>query len=62
MKARGLSGAAGMMELIAEYSALLDRLAAGWRFPLLALAARPASYQERTDALIAWLASHPRRR
>jgi hypothetical protein len=56
MKARGLSGVDGMLEMIGQYSALTDRLVALWRFPVLRLAARPASYQERTDAMIEWLA------
>jgi hypothetical protein len=55
MRARRLSGFAGMQELMAEYSALMDRLVARWRFRLLTLTARPASYRERTDALIEWL-------
>ena len=56
MKARGLSGIGGILEMIAQYSALTDRLVGSWRFPLLKLAARPANYQERTDLLIDWLA------
>jgi hypothetical protein len=55
MKARGLSGVGGMLEMIGQYSALTDRLVDLWRFPVLRLAARPASYQERTDAMIEWL-------
>jgi hypothetical protein len=42
--------------MIGQYSALTDRLVALWRFPVLRLAARPANYQERTDAMIEWLA------
>jgi hypothetical protein len=56
MKARGLSGVDGILEMVAQYSALADRLVGSWRFPLLTLAARPASYQHRTDTMIAWLA------
>jgi DNA polymerase III delta prime subunit len=56
MKARGLSGVGGILEMIGQYSALSDRLVALWRFPVLRLAARPESYKERTDALIEWLA------
>jgi len=55
MKARGLSGVGGVLEMIAQYSALAERLVDSWRFPLLRLAARPESYQERTDAIIEWL-------
>src|SRR5262245_57085201 len=57
MKARGLAGIGGILEMIAQYSALMDRLVGSWRFPLLRLAARPQNYPERTDALIEWLAS-----
>jgi hypothetical protein len=56
MQARGLSGVGGVRDMFAQYSALADRLVGAWRFPLLRLAARPASYQDRTDAMIAWLA------
>jgi hypothetical protein len=56
-RARNLSGIEAMFEAIGEYSALIDRLAALWRFPLLTLTARPQSYQERTKTLIEWLAS-----
>jgi hypothetical protein len=55
MRARGLSGFGGMLELMANYVALMNRLVACWRFRLLTLTARPASYRERTDALIEWL-------
>jgi hypothetical protein len=58
MKARCLFGVGGILEMIGQYSALSDRLVALWRFPVLRLAARPASYQERTDALIEWLATN----
>ena len=54
-KARNLSGVEAMLEAFGEYSALIDRLAASWRYPLLTLTARPQSYQERTNALIEWL-------
>jgi len=57
MKARGLAGIGGILEMIPDYSALMDRLVGSWRFPLLRLAARPQNYPERTDALIEWLAS-----
>jgi hypothetical protein len=56
MQARGLSGIAGILDMIAQYSALMERLVHLWRFPLLRLAARPASYQARTAALSEWLA------
>jgi hypothetical protein len=56
MTARGLSDMDGIRDMFAEYSALADRLVGAWRFPLLRLAARPASYQDRTDTMIAWLA------
>src|SRR5262245_28123363 len=56
MKARGLAGIGGILEMIAQYSALMDRLLGSWRFPPLRLAARPQNYPERTDALIEWLA------
>ena len=60
MTARGLSGIGGMLEMIGQYAAMTDRLVALWRFPVLRLAARPASYQERTDAMIEWLAREER--
>ena len=44
MKARGLSGVAGILDMIAQYQKLMQRLVHCWRFPLLRLAARPASY------------------
>jgi hypothetical protein len=56
-KARSLSGVEAMLEAFGEYSALIDRLAASWRYPLLTLTARPRSYQERTNTLIEWLES-----
>ena len=56
MKARGLSGIGGILEMIAQYSALTDRLVGSWRFSLLRLAARPENYQESIDSLIEWLA------
>jgi hypothetical protein len=54
-KARNLSGFEAMLEAFGEYSALTDRLAASWRYPLLRLTARPQSYQERMNTLIEWL-------
>jgi hypothetical protein len=59
MKTRGLSNLGGILEMIGQYSALTDRLVDLWRYPLLRLAARPASYQERTDRLIEWLGEAP---
>jgi len=59
MKSRGLSGIEGVGELFVQYSAAIDRLVATWRFPSLALAARPASYQERRKTLVRWLAANP---
>jgi hypothetical protein len=56
-KARNLSGVEAMLEAFGEYSALIDRLAASWQYPLLTLTARPQSYQERTNTLIEWLES-----
>ena len=59
MKSRGLSGIEGVGELFAQYSAAIDRLLATWRFPFLALPARPASYQERRMTLVGWLVANP---
>jgi len=56
-KARNLSGVEAMLQAFIEYSALTDRLAASWRYPLLRLNARPQNYQERTNTLIEWLES-----
>jgi len=55
MQARGLSGRAGVFELIGQYQSLLERLVAAWRFELLTLAGRPASYRERTETMLTWL-------
>jgi hypothetical protein len=55
MKERGLSGVAGLREMICHYAALADQLVDSWRFPMLALAARPESYERRTNALIEWV-------
>jgi hypothetical protein len=52
MKVRGLSGVAGLGEMVRHYAALIDQLVDWWRFPMLALAARPESYEGRTNALI----------
>jgi hypothetical protein len=57
MKSRGLSGIIGVGKLFVEYSAAIDRLVAMWRFPSLALPARPASYEERCDTIMRWLAA-----
>jgi DNA polymerase III delta prime subunit len=54
-RARNLSGVEAMLEAFVEYSALINRLTASWRYPLLTLTARPQSYQERTNTLIEWL-------
>ena len=56
MKSRGLSGISGVSQLFVEYSAVIDRLVAGWRFPSLALPARPASYEQRSETIMRWLA------
>jgi hypothetical protein len=56
-KARNLSGSDALFAAIEEYSRLMDRLVASWRFPLLTLTARPQNYQQRTNALIEWLAN-----
>lgn len=55
--ARGLSGIEGALKAIDHYSTLIDRLLASWQFDVLTLPARPASYQERTEAFIRWLAT-----
>jgi hypothetical protein len=55
MRARALSGIEGAEQMIVAYADLIDRLADLWRFPMLKLAARPESYQARTDALIKWI-------
>jgi hypothetical protein len=54
MQARALSGAEGAERMIVAYADLVDRLAELWRFPMLKLAARPESYQARTDTLTKW--------
>jgi hypothetical protein len=56
-KARGLSGIEGVLKVIEEYSMLINRLLASWRFDVLILPARPTSYPERTEAFIQWLAT-----
>ena len=55
MKERGLSGVAGLLEMVRQYAAFIDQLVDSWRFPMLALAARPESYERRTNALIEWV-------
>lgn len=55
MISRGLSGREGMLEMFAEYSQCMDRLMQLWRFPLLTLPARPASYDARRGAMLEWL-------
>jgi hypothetical protein len=55
MLERGLSGVSGLLEMVRHYAALTDQLLVSWRFPMLALAARPQSYQGRTNALIEWV-------
>jgi hypothetical protein len=55
MKSRGLSGIEGVRELFVEYSKAIDRLVATWRFPSLALPARPPSYEERRKTAFRWL-------
>jgi hypothetical protein len=56
-KARGLSGIEGALKVIDQYSMLIERLLASWRFNVLTLPARPARYPERTEAFIRWLAT-----
>ena len=56
-KARGLSGIEAVFRVIDQYAMLIDRLLASWRFDVLILPARPASYPERTEAFIRWLAT-----
>ena len=55
MKERGLSGVAGLLEMVRYYAAFIDQLVDSWRYPMLALAARPESYKGRTNALIEWV-------
>ena len=57
MKGRGLAGVTGVLEMAQRYAAFTDQLVDSWRFPMLALAARPESYQERTKALVEWVAA-----
>jgi hypothetical protein len=45
MKGRGLVGVTGLVEAVQHYAAFTDRLVDSWRFPMLALAARPESYR-----------------
>jgi hypothetical protein len=54
-KVRNLSGVDALFAAIEEYSGLMDRLAASWRFPLLTLGARPQNYQQRTNTVIEWV-------
>lgn len=56
-KAQGLSGVQGVLKVIDQYSMLMDRLIVSWQFDALILPARPASYAERTEAFLRWLAS-----
>jgi hypothetical protein len=55
MKERGLSGVSGVLEMVRHYAAFIDQLVESWRFPMLALVARPESYEGRTNALIEWV-------
>jgi hypothetical protein len=55
MVERGLSGVAGLLEMVRQYAAFTDQLVDSWRFPMLALAGRPESYEARTHALIEWV-------
>lgn len=55
MKERGLSGVAGVLEMVRHYAALIDQLVDSWRFPMLALAGRLESYAARTNAVIEWV-------
>jgi hypothetical protein len=52
MLERGLSSVASLLEMVSHYAALTDQLVDSGRFPMLALAAPPESYQARTNALI----------
>jgi hypothetical protein len=58
MKSRGLSGIEGVRYLFVEYSKAIDRLVATWRFPSLALPARPTSYEERRETAFRWLVAN----
>ena len=55
MQARALSGVEGAHKMLVEYADLIDQLAGLWRFPMLKLAARPQSYDARTDVLTKWV-------
>jgi hypothetical protein len=55
MKGRGLAGISGLLEMVQRYAAFTDQLVDSWRFPMLALAARPESYEERTSAVVEWV-------
>jgi hypothetical protein len=55
MKKRGLSGVAGLREMVRHYAAFSDQLVDSWKLPMLTLAARPDSYEARTNALIEWV-------
>ena len=55
MKERGLSGVSGVLEMFRHYAAFIDQLVESWRFPMLALVARPESYEGRTNALVEWV-------
>jgi hypothetical protein len=52
---RGLSGVAGLLEMVRHYAAFTDQLVRSWRFPMLALTARPQNYEGRTKALVEWV-------
>jgi len=52
---RGLSGVAGVLGMVRHYAALIDQLVDSWRYQMLALAARPESYERRTNALTEWV-------
>jgi hypothetical protein len=54
MRARALSGVEGGGQMFVAYAELVEQLADLWRFPMLKLAARPESYQARTDTLTRW--------
>jgi hypothetical protein len=55
MKERGLAGFEGLLEMVRHHAAFTDQLVDSWRFPMLALAARPESYEGRTNALVEWM-------
>ncbi|WP_407112867.1 hypothetical protein [Bradyrhizobium sp. LMG 9283] len=56
MQSRALSGLEGVDQMLVEYASLVDHLVDLWRYPILKLAARPESYEQRTDALTKWVA------